>query len=71
MIKTILYTYLGTNGIITSPVHLEDIYYVRKFRLEAEAGKVLTKDNKKFLKSVVASEEDVDEWREVPEIGQN
>ena len=35
MTKEILYTYLGTNGTITSPVHLEDIYYTRKVRLTA------------------------------------
>ena len=33
MTKTVLYTYLGTNGTITSTVHLEDIYYIRKYRL--------------------------------------
>ena len=35
MIKTMLYEYLGTNGTILSPVHLEDIYYVRKYKLVA------------------------------------
>ena len=29
MKKTPLYTYLGTNGTITSPIHLEDIYYIK------------------------------------------
>ena len=47
MTKEILYTYLGTNGTITSPVHLEDIYYIRKVRLTADAGKQLTKDDVK------------------------
>ena len=46
MTKEVLYTYLGTNGQITSPVHLEDIYYVRSFRLNAEGEKRLTKDGK-------------------------
>ena len=45
MRKTPLYTYLGTNGTITSPVHLEDIYYVLKYRLEADDNKMLTKDD--------------------------
>lgn len=50
MIKEVLYEYLGTNGTILSPVHLEDIYYIRKFKLRADDGKQLTKDNKHFLK---------------------
>ena len=44
MKKEILYTYLGTNGTITSPVHLEDIYYIRSVRLSAGRKKMLTKD---------------------------
>jgi len=49
MVKTTLYQYLGTNGVICSPIHLEDIYYTRKFKLQADNGKRLTKDNKKFV----------------------
>ena len=30
MTKIVMYEYLGTNGTILSPVHLEDIYYIRK-----------------------------------------
>lgn len=36
MKKEVLYTYLGTNGTITSPVHLENTYYIRKIRLIAD-----------------------------------
>ena len=36
MTKQILYKYLGTNGVIESPVHLEDIYYVRTVALYAD-----------------------------------
>lgn len=65
MIKEVLYQYLGTNGTILSPVHLEDIYFIRKLRLNADNGKNLTKDNKTFVKSVVIPEEELDEWKEV------
>ena len=65
MLKTPLYTYLGTNGTITTPVHLEGIYYVLKYRLEADINKVLTKDDINFVKTVVVSEEEVDLWKEV------
>ena len=67
MTKEILYTYLGTNGTITSPVHLEDIYYTRSVKLSADRMKVLTKDGKNFLYSVTVPESEVAEWREVNE----
>lgn len=66
MVKTPLYTYLGTNGTITSPVHLEDIYYVLKYRLEASPNKMLTKDDgKNLVKEVIVSEDEVSQWKEV------
>ena len=65
MTKTVLYTYLGTTGTITSTVHLEDIYYIRKYRLVADARKSLTKDGKTFVQSVTIPEDELDEWREV------
>ncbi len=65
MLKTILYEYLGTNGTILSPIHLEDIYYVRKLKLQAENGKRLTKDNKNFVKTIVIPEEELEEWKEI------
>ena len=65
MTKEIYYTYLGTNGTITSPVHLEDIYYTRKVRLTADAGKQLTKDDVNYSSVVTVPEEEVDLWKEV------
>ena len=65
MKKVVLYTYLGTNGTITSPIHLEDIYYTRKFRLIADKNKKLTKDNINFREEVTIPEDELDEWFEV------
>lgn len=65
MTKTILYKYLGTNGTIVSPVHLEDVYYVRLVKLTAASGKTLTKDRRKFVTVVTVPEEEVDQWIEV------
>lgn len=65
MIKSVLYEYLGTNGTILSPIHLEDIYYVRKLKLQADNGMKLTKDGKTFVKTVIIPEEELDEWQEV------
>ncbi len=64
MTKTVLYTYFGTNGTITSEVHLEDIYYLRKVRLVAAPGKILT-DGEHLTASVVVLDEDVDKWTEI------
>ena len=61
MEKTTIYTYLGTNGVINSPVHLEGIYSVKKIRLKAEKGKVITKDGVNFFNSVVVPENEVDQ----------
>jgi len=66
MEKKALYTYLGTNGTITSPVHLEDIYYVLKYEIEAEPNKMLTKDDGKTLvKRAVVPADEIDQWKEV------
>lgn len=66
MTKQVLYTYLGTNGVLTTPIHLEDIYYTRSILLRADRGMVLTKDDKNFTVSVKVPEDEVEEWKEVP-----
>lgn len=66
MKKQIMYRYLGTNGVIDSPVHLEGIYSVKRIKLIADEGYLLTKDGKDFVKVVQLSDEaEVSEWREV------
>lgn len=65
MTKTPLYTYLGTNGTITSPVHLEGVYSVVKYRLEAAPDKILVKKDGTTTKSVVVQESDIELWKEV------
>jgi hypothetical protein len=65
MTKEVLYLYMGTNGSILSPVHLEDTYYSRRVKLWADEGKLLTKDDKEFFKSIVVPEEEVELWKEV------
>lgn len=65
MTKTVMYEYQGTNGIICSPIHLEDVYYVRKIQLIADEGKQLTKDGKHFFYKMIVPEADVADWKEV------
>lgn len=66
MIKEVTYTYLGTNGTLVTPIHLEGIYSVKRIHLRAERDMVLTKDNKKFFKTVTISELEEELWKEVP-----
>ena len=63
---TTLYTYLGTNGTLTTPIHLENIYSIESFQLEADTLKQLTKDNENFYHSIVVSKEEFPQWYEVP-----
>lgn len=68
MIKQVMYRYLGTNGTLETPIHLEDVYYTRFLRLFAEPGMKLTKDNKTFFSIVrVDNEEELSLWHEVDE----
>lgn len=64
MTRTVMYRYIGTNGIIESPVHLEDIYFIRFIRLTADDKKVLT-DGTTRTRVVNVSEEDEHKWKEV------
>lgn len=65
MTKQVLYFYLGTNGTILSPVHLEDTYYTRRIKLSADEGKLLTKNDKDYVSSIVVPEDEVENWKEV------
>ena len=68
MTTEILYTYLGTNGTNTTPIHLEDIYYTRSIRLTADRKKKLTSNGgKTLLSSVIVPEDEVSLWTEVDE----
>lgn len=64
MTKTILYTYFGTNGVITSEVHLENISALKKVRLIADEGKVLT-NGVVSLEVVITTEDSADSWKEI------
>lgn len=70
MTKQTIYVYLGTNGTIESPVHLEDIYYTRRIRLYADAGKMLT-DGQVYRSMVTCPEDEVEYWKEVSLSGED
>lgn len=64
MTSQIIYRYLGTNGIIESPVHLEGIYFVRLVSLSADKNKILTNGKVKKV-SVLVPEDEVSNWKEI------
>lgn len=70
MTKVPMYRYLGTNGTITSKVHLEDIYYVRMVALYADPDKKLTNGNGRLVSYALVPEDEVIQWKEI-KIAQN
>ena len=66
MLKVIEYTYLGTNGTLTTPIHLEGIYSIKKYRLIADRNKVLT-NGKDKVKVITLLEDEVPFWYEIDE----
>lgn len=64
MKKKVIYKYLGTNGVIESTVHLEDIYYVCLYALKAAPGMILTNGERKVY-SVRIPAEELSNWTEV------
>ena len=65
MTQTTMYVYLGTNGTICSPVHLENIYFVKKVQLVADVNKALTKDDVNYTNMIIIPESEVNDWHEV------
>lgn len=69
MISEKMYRYLGRNGTITSNIQLENIAPIHMVKLSASVGKILTDGNKK-LYSVTIFEDEVSNWYEIDDIGQ-
>lgn len=69
MITQKLYRYLGRNGTITSPVKLEQIDPIPMIDLKASQGKILT-DGVKKVYSIIVFEDEISNWEEIDDIGQ-
>ena len=65
MTTEILYTYLGTNGTVTTPVHLEGVPAMKKIRINPAIGKKLTDGKLASTDAIVVSESEVANWREI------
>lgn len=70
MIKKNLYRYVGRNGIITSLVYLEDAHFYPMLRLAADSDKVLT-NGTVYVKAIDIFADELDQWHEIDEQGQN
>lgn len=64
MKRTKLYRYLGRNGIITTPILLENVEPIILYELIADAGKILTDGVNKSKRKFVF-EDELDNWFEV------
>ena len=49
MKKEIYYVYLCDNGTLLTPAYIEGVPSKKKYRLSAEEGYFLTKDDKRFV----------------------
>lgn len=65
MIKTLYYNYLGENGTLLTTIRLEGVYCVKKYMIDADEGKLLTKDGISFITHTLVPESEVEEWYEV------
>lgn len=69
MTRQVIYRYLGTNGVIESPVHLEDVYFTRLIKLTADEDKILF-NGKIYTPSTITPEDNEKDWVEVSFKGQ-
>lgn len=60
-----MYRYLGSNGVITTPIKLDGIYSIQLARLDAEPGKILVNliDHRE-REFTICSLEEVKNWTE-------
>jgi len=65
MKKSKMYFYVGTNGTLTTAIHIKGADGVVYYKLEAGKGKKLTKDDENFVEHITVPEEEVSEWKEV------
>lgn len=68
MTQKVYYTYLGEEGTIMSTQLIPGVAHVKKIFLQADENKLLTKDGKTFVESVLIPESHLPLWKEV--IGQ-
>ena len=66
---TKMYRYLGRNGIITSPILIENSSPINMFNLKADEGKILT-NGIQSVNMTLIFEDELSLWKEVDDVGQ-
>lgn len=64
MKKNYFFRYMGTNGVIETPIYLEGIYCLKLVHLIADPGCALT-NGEKVVYAVRIPESDVSSWIEI------
>ena len=64
-----LYVYTGDNGVITTAVFLENVPSIKKLRLIADDGKILTNGSIE-VPTIVIPESKLSAWSEIKNKGQ-
>ena len=64
MTKTKVYRYIGRNGIVTTPILLDDIKYYLRYRLKADEGKILTNGLQR-VHAIEIDADELDDWYEL------
>lgn len=65
MKKVLYYNYLGENGTLLTTIRLDGVYCVKKYMIDADENKVLTKDGINFTTQILIPESEINEWYEV------
>lgn len=65
MKKELYYLYLCDNGTLLTPAFMENVPHKKQYRLYAQEGYLLTKDDEKFFNQVFTSEVELPLWKEV------
>lgn len=64
------YKYIGRNGVLITPILIEGASKIDMYGLTADEGKVLT-NGSLFLNSVNVYADELNDWVEVDDIGQD
>lgn len=65
MTTEFMYTYLGTNGTVTTPIHLEGVPAMKKVRIKPAIGKKITNGKVTTGEAVIVAESEVANWKEI------
>lgn len=65
MKKRLYYNYLGDNGTLLTTIHIEGAYHIKKYMIDADKGKMLTKDGIILKTQALIPESEINEWYEI------